>query len=173
MRQIAVVLASVLLATLAAAAVAAIDPPSAEAAGTVRSCTGGNIKLSTAERQMLQLHNKARAKNDRRRLCVHPRLQEAAASHSRKMIQSDRFAHGSIGQRLKGFGYRWSAYAENISQDSGRPSPESTFKRWMRSSHHRSNLLNRRLVEVGIGAASGNVNGRKTTAWTVDLGTRR
>jgi uncharacterized protein YkwD len=43
----------------------------------------------------------------------------------------------------------------------------------MRSSSHRSNILDRRLDEVGIGAAIGDVRGSKTTAWTVDLATRR
>jgi hypothetical protein len=36
-----------------------------------------------------------------------------------------------------------------------------------------SNILDRRLDEVGVGAATGHVNGSRTTAWTVDLGTRR
>lgn len=173
MRYVTVVLASVFLAILAAAGATAVDPSKAEAATTVRSCTGEKVRLGTAEKRMLELHNRARAKHDRRRLCVHPRLQRAATAHSRRMIQSDNFTHGNVGRRLKSFRYRWRAYAENIARDSGRPSSKGTFKRWMRSSHHRSNLLNRRLKEVGIGAVPGNFGGRKATAWTVDFGTRR
>jgi hypothetical protein len=37
----------------------------------------------------------------------------------------------------------------------------------------RSNILDRRLDEVGVGAATGHLNDSRTTAWTVDLGTRR
>jgi uncharacterized protein YkwD len=77
------------------------------------------------------------------------------------MVQSDRK-----------FGYRWRAYAKNISRDDGRPSPGTTFKAWMRSSSHTSNILDRRLDEVGVGAATGHVNGSRTTAWTLDLRTR-
>jgi len=36
-----------------------------------------------------------------------------------------------------------------------------------------SNMLDRRLDEVGVGAANRHVNGSRTTAWTVALGTPR
>jgi hypothetical protein len=36
-----------------------------------------------------------------------------------------------------------------------------------------SNILDHRLDEVSVGAATGHLNGSRTTAWTVDLGTRR
>jgi uncharacterized protein YkwD len=172
MRHMAVVLASIFVATLAAVGVSAVEPGRAEAASTVKSCTGGDIRLSAAEKQMLELHNKERASRDLPRLCVHPKLQKAANAHSRDMIRRGRFTHGNVGRRLKKFGYRWRAYAENISRDDGRPSPGTTFKGWMRSSSHRSNILDRRLDEVGVGAATGDVNGSRTTAWTVDLATR-
>jgi uncharacterized protein YkwD len=171
MRHTAVVLAAIFLATLAAVGVSAVEPGTAEAASTVKSCTGGDVRLSAAEKQMLKLHNKERASRGLPRLCVHPKLQKAADAHSREMIRRDRFTHGNVGRRLKKFGYRWRAYAENISRDDGRPSPETTFKDWMQSSSHRSNILDRRFDEVGIGAATGDVNGSKATAWTVDLGT--
>ncbi len=116
MKCVTVVLASVFVAILAAAGATAVDPSKAEAAATVRSCTGEKVRLGTAEKRMLELHNNTRAKHDRRRLCVHPRLQRAATAHSRRMIQSDHFTHGNVGQRLQSFGYRWRAYAENICQ---------------------------------------------------------
>ena len=82
------------------------------------------------------------------------------------MIRRGRFTHGNVGRRLKKFGYRWRVYAENIARDDGRPSPETTFKGWMRSSSHRSNILDRRFDEAGVGAATGDVIGSRTTAWT-------
>ena len=170
MRHAAVVLASILVATLAVVGVSAVEPRMAEAA--VKGCSGGDVRLSAAEKAMLQLHNRERASRDLPRLCVHPRLQKAANAHSREMIQRGRFTHGNTGRRLRKFGYRWSAYAENIARDKGRPSPETTFRGWMRSSSHRSNILERRLDEVGVGAATGNVNGSRTTAWTLDLAAR-
>jgi uncharacterized protein YkwD len=168
-----VVLASIFVAALAVAGVPAVEPERAEAASAVKSCTGGDVRLSAAEKEMLALHNRERASRDLPHLCVHPKLQKAANAHSREMIRRGRFTHGNTGRRLKKFGYDWRAYAENISRDDGRPSPGTTFKGWMRSSSHRSNILDRRLDEVGIGAATGVVDGSRTTAWTVDLGTRR
>ena len=173
MRHTALVLASIFVAALAVVGASAVEPEKAEAASTVKSCTGGNVRLSAPEKAMLQLHNRERASRNLPRLCVHPRLQKAANAHSREMIRRGRFTHGNPGRRLKKFGYRWSAYAENIARDAGRPSPETTFRGWMRSSPHRSNILNRRLDEVGIGAFTGDVKGSRTTAWTVDLATRQ
>jgi uncharacterized protein YkwD len=69
------------------------------------------------------------------------------------------------------FGYRWRVYAENISRDDGRPSPETT-KGWMRSSSHRSNILDRRFDEASVGAATGDVNGSKNDRVDLDFGTR-
>lgn len=172
MKHAAVVLAAVSLAVLAAAGASASWPATAEAASTVKSCTGGDIRIGAAEKQMLQLHNKERTSRDLPRLCVHPKLQKAANAHSRDMIRTGRFTHGNTGRRLKKFGYRWSAYGENIFRDRGGPSPDQTFDGWMKSSAHRSNILNRRLDEVGVGAVTGRVNGSRATAWTVDLATR-
>ena len=85
MRHMAVVLASNFVPTLAAVGVSAVEPGRAEAANTVKSCTGGDVRLSAAEKQMLELHNKERASRDLPRLCVHPKLQKAANAHSRDM----------------------------------------------------------------------------------------
>lgn len=170
MRHAAVLLASIFLAMLASGVAAAVEP---DATNAVRSCTGDDVRLGSAERRMLELHNRERADRGLPRLCVHPKLQKAANAHSRDMIRKDRFWHGNVGQRLHDFGYQWSSYGENIYRDRGGPSPARTFKAWMKSSTHRSNILDRSFDEVGIGAATGDFNGSRTTAWTVDLATRR
>jgi uncharacterized protein YkwD len=172
MKQAAAALTSILIAILATVGASAYSPERAEAASTVRSCTGEDIRIGAAEKQMLDLHNRERASRDLPRLCVHPRLQRAANAHSREMIRRGRFTHGNTGRRLKRFGYDYRIYAENIARDNGSPSPARTFGRWMQSSPHRSNILDRRLDEVGIGASTGDVRGSKVTAWTVDLATR-
>jgi uncharacterized protein YkwD len=173
MRHAVAVLAAIFLATLGVFGVSTGDPERAEAASTVKSCTGGEARLSAAEKQMLRLHNRERASHELPRLCVHPKLQKAASAYSREMIRRERFTHGNVSRRLEQFGYRWSDYAENIMRDDGRPSPESTFEDWMLSSHHSSNILGRRFDEVGVGAATGNLGGAKTTLWAVVFGTRR
>jgi uncharacterized protein YkwD len=49
---------------------------------------------------------------------------------------------------------------------------ESFFKFWMKSSGHRTNILEKCFREVGIGASSGNYEGGKATMWTADFGDR-
>ena len=169
-------LASVLLAVVAAAGVSAVEPEEAAAANTVsvNSCTGGTTQVSVAEKRMLDLHNNARASRNLPRLCVHPALHRAARSHSQDMLRRSYFAHGDTGARLRRFGYDWRTYGENIAWGSGRRgAPGPIFKVWMNSSSHRPNILNQGFREVGIGAARGTYNGySNVTMWTADFGTR-
>jgi uncharacterized protein YkwD len=169
-----VVLAAV-LAVFAALSVSAVEPKSAEAANTVRTCGGGAIKLNTKEERTLLLHNRKRRSRGLRPLCLHPKLTKAARAHSADMIRDDYLGHGSVGRRLKHYGYHWRVYAENIAGGTGRhASPDNTFRRWMKSGAHRSNVLDRRFREIGIGTATGRYKGhRGYTMYTVDFGTRR
>jgi uncharacterized protein YkwD len=168
-------LAGALLAIAAVVGTPALDPGKAQAADTVnvRTCAGGKIALKVAEKRMLDLHNQKRRGQDLRRLCVHPALQRAARDHSQDMIRRDYFAHGDVGKRLKRYGYGWSRCGENIAPDPGSPSPGPTFDTWMESSAHRSNILDRKFREVGIGLATGSHNGERKTMWTADFGNRR
>jgi hypothetical protein len=61
MRHAAAVLAATFLAPLAAFGASIGDPGRVDAASTVMSCTGGEVRLSAAEKQMLELHNWERA----------------------------------------------------------------------------------------------------------------
>jgi uncharacterized protein YkwD len=175
-RHLIVVIAAMVVATVgAAASVSAAEPKEAETASTVRACDGGTIQLDAKEERTLRLHNQARENRRMSSLCVHPALTKAARSHSAHMIRKDYFRHGNAGRRLKKVGYRWLTYGENIALGSGsRGSPQSIFRQWMKSRHHKSNILNRRFREVGIGIATGTYKGHKNvTIYTVDFGTQR
>ena len=170
MRQIAVLLTAVFLAAFAAVGVSAVKPKEAAADSTVRSCSGSKITLKTIEKTMLGLHNRKRASRGLPRLCIHPALQKAARAHSADMIRRDYFSHNTKGrnegpcERIRRCGYRWRTCGENIAWGSGRKgSPNSRFRAWMNSPGHRSNFLNRRFREVGIGAARGTFNGNRVT----------
>lgn len=158
-----------------AASVSSAEPEEVEPASAVRTCGGGTIQLSAKENRTLRLHNRVRKSRGMRSLCVHPALTRAARSHSADMIRKDRLWHGNVGRRLKGFGYDWRTYSENIAWGSGsRGSPERIFKSWMKSRGHRSNILNRRFREVGVGVDTGTFKGQKgVSVYTVDFGTRR
>jgi uncharacterized protein YkwD len=174
-RYASVILVAALLAAVVAVSVSAVEPKRAEAASTVRTCGGGTIKLNAKEEHILLLHNQKRRSRGLRTLCVHPKLTKAARVHSASMIKKDYFGHGSVGRRLKRYGYNWRVYGENIAGGTGRyVSPGNTFRRWMNSSGHRANILDRRFREIGIGTATGNYKShRGYTMYTVDFGTRR
>jgi uncharacterized protein YkwD len=175
LRHAIVVLVVVVVTTFGLLFVTAADPNEAEAASAVKTCDGGKIRLNAKEERVFHLQNRARRRRHLSPLCVHPMLTKAAHAHSADMIRKDYFRHGNTGRRLKHFGYRWSDYGENIAWGSGRRgSPENVFKRWMNSQAHRSNILDRKVKEVGIGTATGTFKGiKRVTMYTVDFGTRR
>lgn len=175
MKYLAVLFVSIFFAVIAAMGVSVVDPPPAEAAGGgyAPRCGGDRIFLRAPEKQMFDLHNRERASRGLARLCVHPALMRAAESHSKDMIRRDYFEHGNFGARLKRFGYRCRTCGENIAQDPAPISPGGTFNGWMRSSGHRSNILNRGFREVGLGAYTGTYKGNNDfTMWTTNFGTR-
>jgi uncharacterized protein YkwD len=176
-RHIIVVTAAVVLATMGclATSVSTAEPEEVETASAVRTCGGGTMRLSAKEERTFRLHNRARKSRGVRPLCVHPALTRAARSHSAAMIRKDRLWHGNVGRRLKRFGYHWRTYGENIACGSGsRGSPKRIFRSWMKSRGHRSNILNRRFREVGVGVDTGTFKGTKgASVYTVDFGTRR
>ncbi|HET7479651.1 MAG TPA: CAP domain-containing protein [Rubrobacteraceae bacterium] len=175
MRYLAVVFASFFLSAVTVAGVTLVEPEKVDAATVgVKGCTGTIVKLTQAEKRMLDHHNKTRADRGLSRLCVHPALEKAARAHSQDMIRKDYFAHGNVGKRLHKFGYRWRTYGENIAYGSGSSgSPDAIFKAWMHSSSHRSNILSGKYKEIGIGAATGTYKGTKNvTMWTADFGSR-
>jgi uncharacterized protein YkwD len=174
-RYASIILVGALLAAVAALSVSALEPERAEAARNVKTCGGGKIKLNAKEERTLRLHNRERRSRGLRPLCVHPRLTKAARAHSSNMIKKDYFGHGSVGRRLKRHGYKWRVYGENIAGGTGRYArPANAFSRWMNSSGHRANILDRRFREIGIGTATGKYKGRRGyTMYTVDFGRRR
>lgn len=175
LRYSVVVIASAVVATVLALSVSAVGPEKAEAASAVKTCGGGTIKLNAKEESTLRLHNRERKSRGLRTLCVHPQLTKAARAHSTNMIKRDNLGHGSVGRRLKRHGYNWRVYAENIAGGTGKYTrPTNTFRRWMNSSGHRTNILDRRFREIGIGTTTGTFKGKKGyTMYTVDFGRRR
>lgn len=176
MKRLLLLILAVALASAAAASVSAVEAPSAGAAsgGQVKRCGGGKIFLNAKEKTVFHKHNRVRRDNNLRTLCVHPKLQRAARAHSRDMIRRDYFAHGDVGQRLKNYGYNWRIYAENIAYGSGsKGSPGYIMRSWMQSSSHRTNILDGRFREIGIGTYAGTYKGySNTTMYTADFGTR-
>ena len=178
MKRISLLLTAALLgATLAAAGISVAQAGAAgkhHGGGYVKRCGGGKIFLKAKERRTFLLHNRVRRRHHLKTFCLNPRLERAARAHSRAMIRHDFFAHGDVGRRLHRFGYHWRRYGENIAwgqRYKGRP--RNRMRAWMHSPHHRHNILDRRLHEIGIGIYPGTYRRyHHVTMYTVDLGTR-
>ena len=183
-----VFLISLFVASVLAAGISVVDPGVARAAGGgyVEACGGdGEVLLSEKEHKTLDLHNKIRTEHNLPTFCVHPRLQEAARTHSRDMIRRDYFSHntkgrGSFDERLVRYGYGAEGYdyyrvGENIALGSGTAgAPQGRMDAWMKSEGHRHNILNENYREIGIGTRTGEYKGvRGVTMYTVDFGVRR
>ncbi len=177
MKYLAVLFVSIFFAAIAAVGVSVADPPRAEAAGGYAAkCGGGRILLQAPEKRLFDLHNRERTQRRLPRLCVHPALKRAAEVHSQDMIRRDYFSHYTKGtnkgpcERIRRYGYRYRYCAENIGANY--PTPDGMFRAWMGSSGHRRNILSGKYREVGIGVYAGDYNGKRTTMYTVDFGTR-
>jgi uncharacterized protein YkwD len=173
MRYLPVVFVTILLA---AVGLGTVVSPAEAAGGYAGTCGGGKIYLHAKEKRLLTLHNNARTNHGLRPFCVSPTLRKAARAHSRDMIQRDYFSHNTLGKnqdacaRITAFGYNWSYCGENIGYNT---TPDGMFRSWMGSPAHRTNVLNGKFREIGIGARTGDYSGRKTTMYTVDFGARR
>jgi len=179
---LAVLLASIFVATVFATTAFMIGVPTAEAAsgGYVGKCGGGKIFLNADERQTFYLHNRQRRNHNLKPFCVHPNLQKVARAHSKDMIQRDYFSHITKGtnrdgcDRVKNSGYRYRYCGENIGRGHGPyGEPGYVMRSWMNSSGHRRNILNGKFREIGVGTYTGTFgNTRDTTMYTVNFGTR-
>lgn len=185
-KHVAGIFLAAILAMVAATVVSALSLQEADAGFvTAKTCSGGTIKLTNAEESVLRLHNRARTARGLKALCVRPELTDAARAHSQEMLDKDYMEHSSfngetVKHRLERFGYTFSGYSyywygENIACGCGsRGSPGSIFKGWMHSKGHRSNILNKKYREVGIGVRGGTYKTcNNATTYTVDFGVRR
>jgi uncharacterized protein YkwD len=187
-KRTAILLISVLVASIAAIGVSVAEPEHAWAAGggKVHKCGGGRIFLNEKEKKTFALHNQVRREHNLPTFCVHPKLQRAARSHSRDMIRRDYFSHNTRGkgetfdERIKRFGYTSKGYSfyligENIAYGSGSyGEPDKIMRAWMRSDGHRHNILKEKFREIGVGTHTGEYKGiERVTMYTADFGVRR
>jgi uncharacterized protein YkwD len=142
------------------------------------------VRLTRPEKQLLTLINKQRARHGLKALRVNGKLERAARSHSREMIDKDYFAHNSASgemwsKRIIRFGYRqsgctyWTA-GENIAKGvlTG-GTPKAIFKAWLSSPAHKQVMLCKKFRDVGLGRAKGDYSGTTgTIVFTLDCGRR-
>jgi uncharacterized protein YkwD len=111
-----------------------------------------------------------------------PRLDDAAASHNRHMLETSCFAHECPGEpslegRIRRSGYGDGAdrfgYGEILA--SGSMTPAEAVRAWMDSPAHRDALLDRSFEDVGIAVAKGTPRDSRGSdaTYTVDFGSRQ
>ncbi len=86
-------------------------------------------------------------------------LSRIARLHSEDMARRDFFAHASpegydLSHRVMGFNLEYLRLAENIGRNHGQEDPvEVAIGGWMKSAAHRKNILDRDLIQCGVGIA--------------------
>ncbi len=104
---------------------------------------------------MIEETNNFRRREGRRPLKVNAELTEAAQKHAAHMARKENMSHDGFSFFIKSSGYSYTRLAENVASFSGSFSAVDVVHGWMKSSGHRRNLLDRRLVDFGIGMAQG------------------
>jgi uncharacterized protein YkwD len=173
-------------ATAVAAVLLALLASLAGQAGAADAVPGSVNRVQSLDRAILIRLNETRAQHGLRTLVLCQALRDAAASHSRSMLENGFFAHESLdgspfGARIRRF-YRPAGYAswsagENLLYDTGELDADTAVKAWLASPEHRRNMLDPAWREVGIASmhapsAGGTFGGEPTWVVTMDFGVR-
>ena len=125
-------------------------------------------ELDRVRSEILSEVNAVRSARGRVRLRSNPVLDDVAQRHAAEMLRRSFYDHRSpdgdtLDNRLREAGYgRVRAASENLAK--GLFTPGEVVERWMASSGHRSNILEKKVRELGSGVAFGeNDNGFEVT----------
>ncbi len=115
-------------------------------------------KKTNAEQVLFESANRERAAHGSPPLKWDATLARAAHQHALRMAKQNSLAHQFPGEpdlpaRAIQAGARFSALAENVAQG---PSAANIHAQWMKSPHHRANLLDTELNSVGIAVTQRN-----------------
>lgn len=166
---------------LAALAIAVPTSHAADCAGADRLPTVATMEA--AREATLCLLNVERASRSLQPFTRQAQLEDAATSYSQSMIVDRFFAHVTpLGQVLHDrlAPYIRAALGWKVAENLGwgenvRATPRGMVDAWMHSDAHRTNMLNARYDEVGIGIVNGTPSGispARSATYTVEFGTR-
>jgi uncharacterized protein YkwD len=126
-------------------------------AGLAAGQDEAKVKLSPVEKQLLALTNKARKDAKLPPLRPNETLFQVARAHSKNMAKQQKAEHDLDGKtpfmRIKEAGYRYYHSGENIAVGTKNIPPTVVFDGWMKSEHHRKNILSPHYTEIGLGRA--------------------
>jgi uncharacterized protein YkwD len=126
--------------------------------------------LARVERLIVEQTNRFRRDNGLGELRVNPQLTEAACGFAAFMARTDKFSHTADDrqpwERTAAAGYEDAIVAENIAWElnsNGFTTPglaKAFVEGWKASPHHRKNVLDPDLTEIGVGMARSDKSGR-------------
>ena len=127
------------------------------------------VQVTDVQQSIVDSVNYHRARAGRKPVAVDARLTAAAQGHSDHMAREQIMTHIGAGWtdggvRISNAGYRWRTWAENVA--AGQTTPADVMAAWMNSPGHRANILNDRVVHIGVAATKAS-NG--VVYWTMDL----
>jgi uncharacterized protein YkwD len=116
---------------------------------------GAALKLSALEKEVLDLINAERKKEDLKPLKAQKILMKLARDHAANMARQNRMNHvlddKNPKDRIDASGYKYRSFGENVAE--GQRTAKAVVKEWMDSPIHKKNILNPRFTEIGIGMA--------------------
>ncbi len=123
---------------------------------------------------ILELTNYSRSVFGLSAVSLSNNLTKAAQAKAEDMIKNQYFAHTSPQgltpwDFIKGQGYNYIIAGENLALNFS--TSEGVENAWMNSPGHKANILNKDFQDIGIGIASGNYKGQKTTMVVQIFGT--
>ncbi len=111
------------------------------------------FEMTPEEKQILELTNEARKKENLPPLKPSPVLFKVARAHTANMARQQKLEHvldnKTPFQRIKEAGYAYRFAGENVAFGNY-PIPQ-VFEGWMESKPHRANILNKNFTEIGLG----------------------
>jgi uncharacterized protein YkwD len=155
-------------AVICCCAALASQPNAAQAKGAA---------LDGAERKVVKLVNRIRARHGLKRLRSSRALARAANDHTSDILRTDLLTHCSpdgtpMATRVRRYtGARW--VGENIAMLSRRRgAARKVVRMWMASPGHRAVLLSPSGRRIGVGKRAGRLGGARRAVFTADLASR-
>jgi uncharacterized protein YkwD len=127
----------------------------------VRKLTSGQLRKAT-----VCLLNQERSRHARPRLTPSVRLDEAAQSHTEKMVETNCLTHvcpdePKLEARIRKSGYLKGARKWQFAENTGCGSTaEAMVGNWMASTFHRINVLGKKFRDLGVGLSDERVRSR-------------
>lgn len=132
------------------------------------------ISSSVDVKQLIELTNAQRAKNNLPALVENSELDTAAAAKAQNMFAEDYWAHYSPSGKdpwgfINGAGYKFTYAGENLARNFYTSS--DVVNAWMASPSHKENIINSHYKDVGMAVSQGVLKGQQTILVVQEFGT--